>query len=82
MIAAKPRLSIPALVLALTVTMFSSIAAAREITVQEAMAMIQRDTHAKVLSVQTLQSGKRKIYRFKVLTPGGQVRVIEIKANQ
>jgi hypothetical protein len=82
MIVAKPRLSIPALVLALTVTMFSSIAAAREITVQEAMAMIQRDTHAKVLSVQTLQSGKRKIYRFKVLTPGGQVRVIEIKANQ
>lgn len=63
-------------------TLFSSMANAREITVQEAMAMIQRDTNAKVLSVQTLQSGKRKIYRFKVLTPGGQVRVIEIKANQ
>jgi hypothetical protein len=82
MIAAKHRLSIPTLLLALNVTAFSSIASAREITVQEAMAMIQRDTHAKVLSVQTLQSGKRKIYRFKVLTPGGQVRVIEIKANQ
>jgi len=68
--------------MALTVTLFSSLATAREITVQEAMAMIQRDTHAKVLSVQTLQSGQRKIYRFKVLTPGGQVRVIEIKANQ
>lgn len=82
MISAKRRLPFPALAVALTVTLFSSMANAREITVQEAMAMIQRDTNAKVLSVQTLQSGKRKIYRFKVLTPGGQVRVIEIKANQ
>lgn len=82
MIVAKRRLPFPALAMALTVTLFSSLATAREITVQEAMAMIQRDTHAKVLSVQTLQSGQRKIYRFKVLTPGGQVRVIEIKANQ
>ena len=28
------------------------------------------------------QIGKRKIYRIKILTPGGQVRVIEIKADQ
>jgi hypothetical protein len=62
--------------------LFSSLALAREITVQEAMAMIQRDTDAKILSVQTLRIGKRKIYRFKVLSPGGQVRVIEIKADQ
>ncbi|HMM67502.1 MAG TPA: hypothetical protein PKC03_11220 [Dokdonella sp.] len=67
---------------AIAATLFSSTVCAREISVQEAVAMIQRDTDAKVLSVQTLRIGKRKIYRFKVLTPGGQVRVIEIKADQ
>jgi hypothetical protein len=67
---------------AIAALLFSSLALAREITVQEAMAMIQRDTDAKILSVQTLRIGKRKIYRFKVLSPGGQVRVIEIKADQ
>ncbi|MBX3697281.1 MAG: hypothetical protein R3F08_01205 [Dokdonella sp.] len=82
MIAAKRRKSIPVLAAVMATLLFSSAATAREISVQEAMEMIQRDTHAKVLSVQTLRIGKRKIYRFKVLTPGGQVRVIEIKADQ
>ena len=82
MIAAIRRIKLLALAAALGMTLFSSAAFAREISVQEAMAMIQRDTDAKVLSVQTLRLGKRKIYRFKVLTPGGQVRVLEIKAEQ
>lgn len=82
MIAAKRLKPFPVLAAIMAALLFSSAVTAREISVQEAMAMIQRDTHAKVLSVQTLRIGKRKIYRFKVLTPGGQVRVIEIKADQ
>ncbi|HPG94551.1 MAG TPA: hypothetical protein PLR28_08360 [Dokdonella sp.] len=68
--------------MAIAVLVFASTALATEISVQEAVDRVQQDTHAKVLSVQTLQIGKRKIYRIKVLTPGGQVRVIEIKADQ
>ncbi|HOX71536.1 MAG: hypothetical protein WAS23_14465 [Dokdonella sp.] len=68
--------------MAIAVLVFASTALAAEISVQEAVDRVQQDTHAKVLSVQTLQIGKRKIYRIKVLTPGGQVRVIEIKADQ
>ena len=49
---------------------------------QEAVEQVQRETSAKVLSVQTLRIGKRKIYRIKILTAGGQVRVLEIKADQ
>lgn len=66
---------------AIAVLMVSSVTLAKEISVQEAVEQVQRETNAKVLSVQTLSLGKRKIYRIKVLTIGGQVRVLEIKAN-
>lgn len=66
---------------AIAVLLASSVVLAKEISVQEAVEQVQRETTAKVLSVQTLSIGKRKIYRIKVLTTGGQVRVLEIKAN-
>jgi uncharacterized membrane protein YkoI len=56
-------------------------ATAREITAQEAVAQAQRETDGKVLSVQTLNVGKRKVFRVKVLTKDGQVRVIQIPAE-
>lgn len=55
---------------------------ASETQLQEAVDRVQQETHGKVLSVQTMQLGKRKIYRIKVLTPEGQVRVIQIKADE
>lgn len=55
---------------------------ASEVQLQEAVDRVQQETHGKVLSVQTMQLGKRKIYRIKVLTPEGQVRVIQIKADE
>lgn len=66
---------------ALAVMLVSTVALAKEVTVQEAVEQVQRESSAKVLSVQTLRTGKRKIYRIKILTSGGQVRVVEIKAN-
>lgn len=72
------RVSIPALLLILA----AGIAQAREITVQEAVAQVQHETRGKVLSVQTLNIGKRKVYRIKVLTQDGQVRVIQVQAEQ
>lgn len=55
---------------------------AREVQLQEAVDRVQQETRGKVLSVQTMQLGKRKIYRIKVLTPEGQVRVIQVKADE
>jgi len=57
-------------------------AEARELSVQEAVAKAQQETNGKVLSVQTLTMGKRKVYRIKVLTHDGQVRVVQIPADQ
>ena len=75
----RVRASIAACVLAV----FAISAQARELSVQEAVAQVQRDTNGgKVLSVQTLTIGKRKVYRIKVLTRDGQVRVMQIQAEQ
>ena len=55
---------------------------AREISVQEAVAQAQREAEGKVLSVQTLNVGKHKVYRIKILTRDGQVRILPVQAEQ
>jgi uncharacterized membrane protein YkoI len=71
-----------ALATAIAVMLMTTVATAKEISLQQAVEQVQRETGAKVLSVQTLRIGKRKIYRIKILTTGGQVRVLEINADQ
>ena len=82
MIALPARFRWSALFMAIVILLCSSLALASEITLQQAVEQVQRETNAKVLSVQTLRIGKRKMYRIKILTAGGQVRVLEIKADQ
>src|SRR5262249_19303336 len=67
---------------ALALALAAGGADARELTAQEAVAKVQHETNGKVLSVQTLMQGKRKVYRIKVLTLDGQVRVVQVSAEQ
>jgi uncharacterized membrane protein YkoI len=67
---------------ALVLAFAAGAAGARELTTQEAVAKVQQETSGKVLSVQTLMQGKRKVYRIKVLTLDGQVRVVQVPADQ
>jgi uncharacterized membrane protein YkoI len=46
------------------------------------VAQAQRETDGKVLSVQTLNVGKHKVYRIKILTRDGQVRIVQVAAEQ
>lgn len=56
---------------------------AREISAQEAAAQAQQETGGgKVLSVQTLHVGQRKVYRIKLLTRDGEVRIVQVAADQ
>ncbi len=55
---------------------------AREVSVQEAVAQAQREASGKLLSVQTLTVGKRKVYRIKLLTRDGRVRIVQVAADQ
>lgn len=64
-------------------TLFVAGAAwAGQITLQQAIEKVERETHAKVLSAETKHYGKHTIYRIKVLTHTGQVRVIEVPAEK
>ncbi|MDR2011755.1 MAG: hypothetical protein LBQ20_01635 [Rhodanobacter sp.] len=62
----------------------AAVVVAREITPQEAIAQVQREIDEKVLSVQTLNvgKGKSKIYRIKLLTRDGQMRIVQVPAEQ
>jgi uncharacterized membrane protein YkoI len=54
---------------------------AANLSLQEAIAKVERETHGKVLSAETKRSGSRAIYRIKVLTRDGRVQVIEVPAD-
>ena len=54
---------------------------AAKLTLQEAVAQVERETHGKVLSAETKHNGRQTVYRIKVLTRDGQVRVIEVPAE-
>ena len=55
--------------------------AAAGLTLQDAIAKVERDTHGKVLSAETRHNGRSTVYRIKVLTRDGQVRVVEVPAD-
>ena len=50
-------------------------------SLQDAIAKVERDTHGKVLSAETKHNGRSAVYRIKVLTREGQVRVVEVPAD-
>ena len=54
---------------------------AREVSVQEAVAQAQREGSGKLLSVQTLTVDNRKVYRVKLLTRDGRVRIVQVAAD-
>ena len=64
------------------VAAFAAASADAAASLQDAINKVERDTHAKVLSAETKHYGKHTIYRIKVLTRDGQVRVIEVPAEQ
>ena len=70
-----------AILLSLAAIVTAGSAWAAQLTLQDAIAKVERETHGKVLSAETKHIGKRTIYRIKVLTRNGQVRVIEVPAE-
>lgn len=59
----------------------AGVAAAATMTLKDAIAKVERDTGAKVLSAETKRAGRQTVYRIKVLTREGQVKVIEVPAG-
>jgi uncharacterized membrane protein YkoI len=59
----------------------ATAAAPAPLTLQEAIAKVQRETGGKVLSAETRHTVKQTVYRIKVLTREGQVKVVEVQAE-
>ena len=51
-------------------------------SLQDAISKVERETHGKVLSAETRHNGRNTVYRIKVITRDGQVRVIEVPADE
>ncbi|MBB5018395.1 putative membrane protein YkoI [Chitinivorax tropicus] len=47
----------------------------------EAAASAQRTTGGRVLSVDKAEQGGREVYRVKILTPKGEVRIVLVDAD-
>jgi hypothetical protein len=54
--------------------------AQRALNLQEAVERVQQETGGKILSAETVRIGRQKMFRIKVLTPDGRVRVVQIPA--
>ena len=68
--------------LAIFAYLASGGAGAAVMTLKDAIAKVEHDTGAKVLSAETKRNGKQNVYRIKVLTRAGQVKVIEVPAGE
>lgn len=68
-------------ILLVMLSLVSAPAVAHAMNSHEAVERVMRETDSEVLSVQTLQLGKRKLYRIKVLTRDGKVRVLQVPAQ-
>lgn len=51
-----------------------------EVSLEEAVEQVRRETGGRILSAETVQANGRRVHRIKVLTPDRRVRVINVDA--
>jgi uncharacterized membrane protein YkoI len=49
-------------------------------SLRQAIELVQRETPGRILSAETVRSGKNKFYRIKVLGRDGRIRIVQIAA--
>ena len=84
MLSADLRLNVKAAVrrlAACTVALALTAPAWADVSREQAAAMAQSQTGGRVLSVEKSESGRRPVWRVKVVTPRGEVRVVLIDAT-
>ena len=50
-------------------------------TLEQAVKQVQRQTRGHILAADTVSRGRTDVYRIKVLTPQGKVRVMQLHSN-
>ena len=51
-------------------------------SLHEAIEQVRRQTGGRILSAETVGHGRNQVYRIKVLTPQGSVRVVQIPTRK
>lgn len=59
----------------------SSAPSSSPASLEQAVRQVQRRTHGHILAADKFSRGKTNIYRIKVLTPKGQVRVVQMHSR-
>jgi hypothetical protein len=65
------------------VALWYAVASAQTLTassLREAIELVQHETPGRILSAETVRSGKNKFYRIKVLGRDGRIRIVQIAA--
>jgi hypothetical protein len=65
----------------LACALFAGAVRAQDITLEQAVERVQKDTDGRVLAAEEIDVGKRKVYRIKVLTREGSVRRVLVSAD-
>lgn len=56
--------------------------AQRALDLRDAVERVQRESGGRILSAETVRIGKQKVYRIKVLTRDGLVKVVLVEAAE
>jgi hypothetical protein len=59
----------------------NSASQSTQLTLQQAVRQVQRQTHGRILTADTIPHGNSKVFRIKVLTPKGHVRVVQMRSD-
>jgi hypothetical protein len=75
----NPMTPIPALLKTILAVLLGLLLAAPAMaqSLNDTVRRIERETGGRILSAETVMSGNREVYRIKVLTPDGRVRVVQ-----
>lgn len=52
-----------------------------QVSLEQAVEQVQTQTRGRILAADAIPSGRSKLYRIKVLTPDGHVRVMQLHSN-
>lgn len=52
-----------------------------QMSLERAVQQVQQQTNGRILAADSIPNGRSKLYRIKVLTPDGHVRVMQLHSN-
>ncbi len=54
----------------------------QHLSLEQAVQQVQKQTHGHILAADSVARGHNNVYRIKVLTPKGKVKVMQLHSNQ